>query len=296
MFKDTDRIAYYVMIIPGLLLLFAFTFVPLFYSVIAFQKFNPALGVTGSTWVGIENFTYMFSQRDSWQVFYNTVFIATMKIIFILVSAVLFALLLNEVRFLRIQRSIQTMVYLPHFLSWVILAGILRTILARDGMLNDFLGVFGVGPFYFLGQPNIFPWVIISSDVWKEFGFEAIIYLAALTAISPSLYEVAELDGASRWQKMWYISVPGIAPVIVLAGCLSIGNVLNAGFDQIFNLYSPIVYSTGDIIDTYVYRVGLIQGQYSLGTAVGVLKTLVALMLIGVSYWTASRFANYRIF
>jgi putative aldouronate transport system permease protein len=229
-------------------------------------------------------------------VFYNTVFIATMKIIFILFSAVLFALLLNEVRFLRIQRSIQTMVYLPHFLSWVILAGILRTILARDGMLNDFLGVFGVGPVYFLGQPNIFPWVIISSDVWKEFGFEAIIYLAALTAISPSLYEVAELDGASRWQKMWYISVPGIAPVIVLAGCLSIGNVLNAGFDQIFNLYSPIVYSTGDIIDTYVYRIGLIQGQYSLGTAVGVFKTLVALMLIGVSYWAASRFANYRIF
>jgi putative aldouronate transport system permease protein len=296
MFKDTDRLAYYAMIVPGLLLLFAFTFVPLFYSVIAFQKFNPALGVTGSPWVGLENITYMFSLRDARQVFFNTVFIATMKMFFVLLAAVVFALLLNEVRFLRIQRSIQTMVYLPHFLSWVILAGILRTILARDGMLNDFLGFFGIGPVYFLGQPNIFPYVIIFSDVWKEFGFEAIVYLAALTAISPSLYEVAELDGASRWQKMWYISVPGIAPVIVLVGCLSIGNVLNAGFDQIFNLYSPIVYSTGDIIDTYVYRIGLIQGQYSLGTAVGVFKTFVALILIGISYWAASRFANYRIF
>jgi putative aldouronate transport system permease protein len=200
------------------------------------------------------------------------------------------------VRLLRIQRSIQTMVYLPHFLSWVILAGVLRTILAREGLLNDFLGLIGIGPVYFLGQPNLFPWVVIFSDVWKEFGFEAIVYLAALTAIDPTLYEVAELDGATRLQKMWYISIPSIAPVIVLVGCLSIGSVLNAGFDQIFNLYSPIVYSTGDIIDTYVYRIGLTQGQYSLGTAVGVFKTVVALILIGVSYWAANRFANYKIF
>jgi putative aldouronate transport system permease protein len=296
MFKDTDRLAYYLMIVPGLLLLVAFTFVPLFYSVIAFQKFNPALGVQGSPWVGLENIFYMFSLRDARQVIGNTIFIATMKIVLILLAAVTFALLLNEVRFLRIQRSIQTMVYLPHFLSWVILAGILRTILARDGMVNDFLGFLGIAPVYFLGQPNLFPWVIVVSDAWKEFGFEAIVYLAALTAISPTLYEVAELDGASRFQKMWHISIPGIAPVIVLVGCLSIGNVLNAGFDQIFNLYSPIVYSTGDIIDTYVYRIGLIQGQYSLGTAVGVFKTVVALMLIGISYWAASKFANYRIF
>jgi len=296
MFKDTDRLAYYLMIVPGLLLLVAFTFVPLFYSVIAFQKFNPALGIQGSPWVGLENILYMFSLRDARQVIGNTIFIAILKIVLILLAAVTFALLLNEVRFLRIQRSIQTMVYLPHFLSWVILAGILRTILARDGMVNDFLGFFGIAPVYFLGQPNLFPWVIVVSDAWKEFGFEAIVYLAALTAISPTLYEVAELDGASRFQKMWHISIPGIAPVIVLVGCLSIGNVLNAGFDQIFNLYSPIVYSTGDIIDTYVYRIGLIQGQYSLGTAVGVFKTVVALLLIGISYWAASKFANYRIF
>ncbi len=296
MSKNTDRAAYYVMILPGLLLLFAFTFVPLYYSIIAFQKFNPALGVQGSPWVGLDNILYMFSLRDARQVFFNTVFIASMKMVVVLLAAVTFALLLNEVRFARTQRTIQTMVYLPHFLSWVILAGILRTILARDGMLNDFLGVLGVGPVYFLGQPNLFPWVIILSDVWKEFGFEAIVYLAALTAIDPTLYEVAELDGASRFEKMRFISVPSIAPVIVLVGCLSIGNVLNAGFDQIFNLYSPIVYATGDIIDTYVYRIGLLQGQYSLGTAVGVFKTVVALLLIGVSYWAANRFASYRIF
>ena len=296
MFKDTDRLSYYVMILPGLILLFAFTFVPLIYSVIAFQKFNPALGIQGSPWVGLDNITYMFSQRDARQVFTNTIFIASMKMIIVLITAVVVALLLNEVRVLRIQRSIQTMIYLPHFLSWVILAGILRTILARDGMINDILGVFGIAPVYFLGQPAIFPWVIILSDVWKEFGFETIVYLAALTAIDPTLYEVAELDGASRTEKMRYVSLPSITPVIVLVGCLSIGNVLNAGFDQIFNLYSPIVYSTGDIIDTYVYRIGLIQGQYSLGTAVGLFKTVVALILIGVSYWAANKFANYKIF
>ena len=296
MFKDTDRFAYWLMVLPGLLLLLAFTFVPLAYSAIAFQKFNPALGLQGSPWVGLDNLLYMFGLRDARQVLANTVFIAAMKIGLVLLTAVSFALLLNEVRFLRVRRAIQTMVYLPHFLSWVILAGILRTILARDGLVNDLLGYFGVAPVYFLGQPAVFPWVIILSDVWKEFGFEAIVYLAALTGIDPTLYEVAELDGATRLQKMRYVSLPAIAPVIVLVGCLSIGNVLNAGFDQIFNLYSPIVYSSGDILDTYVYRIGLIQGQYSLGTAVGLFKTVVALGLIGISYWAASRYANYRIF
>ncbi|MCX6041932.1 MAG: ABC transporter permease subunit [Caldilinea sp.] len=296
MFKDTDRFAYWLMVLPGLLLLLAFTFVPLAYSAIAFQKFNPALGLQGSPWVGLDNLLYMFGLRDARQVLANTVFIAAMKIGLVLLTAVSFALLLNEVRFLRVRRAIQTMVYLPHFLSWVILAGILRTILARDGLVNDLLGYFGVAPVYFLGQPAVFPWVIVLSDVWKEFGFEAIVYLAALTGIDPTLYEVAELDGATRLQKMRYVSLPAIAPVIVLVACLSIGNVLNAGFDQIFNLYSPIVYSSGDILDTYVYRIGLIQGQYSLGTAVGLFKTVVALGLIGISYWAASRYANYRIF
>jgi putative aldouronate transport system permease protein len=210
--------------------------------------------------------------------------------------AITFPLLLNELRMMRFKRAIQTMVYLPHFLSWVILAGILRTLLARNGLVNDFLGLFDIKPVLFLGTPSIFPWVVILSDVWKEFGVEAIVYLAALTAIDPTLYEVADLDGANRFQKMWFVSLPGIAPVIILVASLSIGSFLNAGFDQIFNLYSPIVYSTGDVLDTYVYRIGLIQGQYSIGTAVGLLKTVVSLVLIGISYWLASKFANYRIF
>jgi putative aldouronate transport system permease protein len=246
--------------------------------------------------VGFENFTFLFRNKDASEVFRNTLFIATTKIILVEFIAVTFALLLNEVRMARFKRLVQTMVYLPHFLSWVILAGILRTVLARNGMMNDVLGFFGIGPIQFLGQPGIFPWVIIFSDVWKEFGFEAILYLAALTTIDPTLYEASDLDGANRFQKMIFISLPSIAPTIVLVASLSIGNVLNAGFDQIFNLYSPIVYSTGDILDTYVYRIGLLQGQYSIGTMVGLFKTVISLMLIGISYWVANRFANYRIF
>jgi len=296
MFKKTDSLWYTLMVLPGVIFLLAFTFVPLFYSVIAFQKFNPALGIHNSPWVGLYNFTLLFRIPDARIVFTNTLFIAIMKIIMLQAVAIMFALLLNELRFAGFKKAIQTMVYLPHFLSWVILAGILRSILARDGLLNDFLGVFGVDPIYFLGNPTVFPWVLIGSEVWKEFGFEAIIYLAALTAINPSLYEAAEMDGANRFQKMRYISIPGIAPTIILLASLSIGSVLSAGFDQIFNLYSPIVYTTGDVIDTYVYRVGLIQGQYSLGTAVGLLKTVISLILIGISYLAAKKFANYRIF
>jgi putative aldouronate transport system permease protein len=296
MFKKTDSLWYTLMVLPGVIFLLAFTFMPLFYSVIAFQKFNPALGIQNSPWVGLDNFTLLFRIPDDRIVFTNTLFIATMKIIMLEIVAIIFALLLNEIRFERTKKAIQTMVYLPHFLSWVILAGILRSILARDGLLNDFLGVFGLDPVYFLGNPTVFPWVLIGSEIWKEFGFEAIIYLAALTVINPSLYEAAEMDGANRFQKMRYISIPGILPTIILLASLSIGSVLSAGFDQIFNLYSPIVYTTGDVIDTYVYRVGLIQGQYSLGTAVGLLKTVVSLILIGISYLAAKKFANYRIF
>lgn len=292
----SDVASYYLMIAPGMILLILFTFVPLLFSVIAFQKYNPALGIANSPWVGFENFTYLFRIRDARDVMRNTLFIATSKVILMQLVAIIFALLLNEIRFMRTRSVVQTVVYLPHFLSWVILAGILRTLLARNGLVNDFLGVFGVEPISFLGTPAIFPWVIIIGDVWKEFGFEAIIYLAALTTINPTLYEAADLDGANRLQKMRHISIPGIAPIIVLVAALAIGNVLNAGFDQIFNLYSPIVYSTGDVIDTFVYRIGLVQGQFSIGTTVGLLKTVIALILIGISYWVAGKFANYRIF
>lgn len=219
-----------------------------------------------------------------------------MKMAAHLVVPLVFALMLNELRLALIKRWIQTIVYLPHFLSWVILAGILLDIFSFSGPVNGLLKALGFEPVLFFANSTLFPFMVVASDVWKEFGFNTIIYLAALTGISPVLYEAAAIDGASRFRRLWHVTLPGITTTIVLLAVLSLGNVLNAGFDQIFNLYNPLVYSTGDIIDTWVYREGLLNLQYGLATAVGLLKSVVSFILIIISYALASRFANYRIF
>lgn len=287
---------YYLMLLPGMALLVIFHFFPLLGSVMAFQKFIPARGFFRSQWIGLENFIYMFKIPDAVEVFSNTLIIAVSKLVLLLVVSVIFAILLNELRIRFLKSAVQTIVYLPHFLSWVILASILRNFFSLDGIVNRFLGVFGLEPIYFLGSNQWFRPLLIGSEIWKEFGFNAVIFLAALTAISPVLYEAAEMDGASRLQKIWFITIPGIAPTVILVACLWLGSILNAGFDQIFNLYSPLVYETSDIIDTYVYRMGLLQAQYGLATAVGLLKSVSSFILITISYWLAFKFANYRIF
>src|SRR5690625_562543 len=287
---------YYIMLIPGLIWLLFFSIVPMIGIIIAFQDFNPGKGLFGSEFVGLETFKYMFSLSDTWSVFYNTIFIAVMKIIGNLAVPLVFALMLNEIRHMGLKRSIQTIVYLPHFLSWVILGGVLLDIFAFAGPINQLLGVFGIEPILFFGRADLFPFLVVGSDVWKEFGFNAIIYLAALTGINPTLYEAAGIDGASRMRMLWHVTLPGIRTTAVLLAVLSLGNVLNAGFDQIFNLYNPLVYSTGDIIDTWVYRAGLLNLQYELATAVGLLKSVAGLILISLSYYLAYRFTNYRIF
>ena len=284
------------MMMPGMILLFLFSIIPMFGVVIAFQDFNPGLGFLRSEWVGLDNFRFMFELRDSRTIFLNTVFIALMKMIAHLSIPLIFALMLHELRFGRLKRWIQTIVYLPHFLSWVILSGIVIQLLSSEGPINRLIETFGGESIMFLGDNNWFPYVIVASDTWKEFGFETIIYLAALTGINPDLYEAAEVDGANRLQKLFHVTLPGIRTTVVLLATLSLGNILNAGFDQIFNLYNPLVYESGDIIDTYVYRVGLLNIQYGLGTAVGLMKSIVSFVLIVISYWMASRFANYRIF
>jgi len=284
------------MMLPGIVVLCIFSIVPMLGGVIAFQDFNPGLGFFRSEWVGLDNFRYLFELRDSRTIFFNTVFIALMKMAAHLIVPLLFALMLHELRFGRLKRWIQTIVYLPHFLSWVILSGIVIQLLSSEGPINQLIVALGGQSIMFLGDNNWFPYVIVASDTWKEFGFETIIYLAALTGISPDLYEAAEVDGASRMRKLIHVTLPGIATTVVLLATLSLGNILNAGFDQIFNLYNPLVYASGDIIDTYVYRVGLLNIQYGLGTAVGLMKSVVSFLLIVMSYWMASRFANYRVF
>ncbi|MCA0756996.1 ABC transporter permease subunit [Paenibacillus sp. N4] len=287
---------YYLMLLPGLIWLVLINIVPMSGIVMAFQDFNPGAGIWKSDWIGLENFEYMFVLSDSKTVLLNTIYIAVLKIIGNLIVPLVFALMLNELRMQIVKRWVQTIVYLPHFLSWVILSGILLDVFAFQGPVNSLLGTFGIEPVLFFARADLFPYIIVGSDVWKEFGFNTIIYLAALTSINPALYEAAAIDGATRMKRLWHVTLPGITTTIVLLAVLSLGNVLNAGFDQIFNLYNPLVYSTGDIIDTWVYRAGLLNLQFSLATAMGLLKSVVSFILIVVSYLLASKFANYRIF
>ncbi|WP_309118522.1 ABC transporter permease subunit [Paenibacillus sp.] len=287
----------HLMLLPGVLLVLVFSYGPLLGIVIAFQRFLPAKGFFDSQWIGLDNFQYVLDLPDSSRILWNTVIIAFFKIVVGFIVPVVVSLLLNEVRKELFKRSIQTMIYLPHFLSWIILGGILIDILSpSSGIVNQFLVWFGIEPIYFLGDNAWFRPVLVLSDVWKEFGFNTIVYLAALTSINPSLYEAAIVDGAGRWKQTLHITLPGMMPIIVLTLTLSLGNVLNAGFDQVFNLYSPQVYETGDIIDTFVYRIGLVDAQYGVATAVGLFKSVVSLVFISASYYLAYRLANYRIF
>ncbi|WP_462409411.1 ABC transporter permease [Neobacillus sp. Marseille-QA0830] len=292
-----QQLPFHLMLLPPIIFVIVYSYGPMLGLVIAFQKFIPALGFSGSKWVGFENFQYVLELPNFTSVIWNTLVISVFKIIANLVVPITIALLLNEIRREKFKRSVQTLIYLPHFLSWILLGGILIDILSPStGIVNQVLGWFGVKPIYFLGDNDWFRPTIITTDVWKEFGYNTIVYLAALTGINPALYEAAVVDGANRWRQTWHITLPGIAPIIVLLSVLSIGNVLNAGFDQVYNLYSPTVYETGDIIDTFVYRLGLVDAQYSVATAVGLFKSVISFILVSVSYILAFRFANYRIF
>lgn len=286
---------YHVMLIPAIILVIIFNYIPLYGLIIAFEKYNPAMGF-GSPWVGWSNFEYLFRQPNFVRTIWNTLYIAVMKIVGGIIVPVIFSLLLNEVRSTAAKRTYQTVIYMPNFLSWVILAGVMIDLLSADGIVNTMLGLVGVGPVSFLGDNNIFPWTMIISDIWKTFGFGTVVYLAALTGIDPGLYEAAIVDGAKRWKQTIYITLPMLVPTIILMTVLSLGNVLNAGFDQIYNLYSPMVYKSGDIIDTYVYRLGIEQAQYSVGTAVGMFKSVISGILIASSYILADKLAGYRVF
>jgi len=286
----------YLMLVPAAILLILMKFYPLWGIGVAFVDFNPFKGLAGSEFVGLEHFRDMLSRPQTAEIVRNTIFIAVWKIILGQFFAVIFALLVYEVRHSVYRRLIQTVTTMPYFLSWVILGGTFVTILGSDGAVNSLLTAFGLEPIGFLRDKNVFPWTLILTDVWKNFGFAAIIYLAALTQINPELYEAAAVDGAGRWARLRRITLPGIAPTIILMGALSMGNILEAGFEQVLVLYNPLVYETGDIIDTYVFRVGLQGFNYEIATVVGLFKSLVAFILIVVSYWAADRFANYRIF
>lgn len=287
----------YLLMAPTLIYFLIFKYGPLWNAQIAFKDFKPLLGVWGSPWVGLEHFQTFLNSFYFDQLIINTIFFSTAKLVLGLPIAVILAIALHEFMMSRFRTVVQTVVYLPHFLSWVIMFGVLLMLLSpNNGLINNIIKALGGQPIPFLTSPQWFRSVVVFSDIWKETGWSTIIYLAALLSISPYLYEAATVDGANHLQRIRHISLPGILPVIVLVTLLRLGHILDAGFNQIFVLYSVPVYSVGDIIDTWVYRQGILQFQFSLATAVGLFKGVIGLVLILVANKIAKRATSQSLF
>jgi putative aldouronate transport system permease protein len=287
----------YFMLIPGLIYFLTFRYWPLWNAQIAFKDFKPLLGVEASPFIGFKHFLVFFKSFYFSQLIGNTLFFSLSKLILGMPIAIILALSIYESMFKRLARLVQTITYLPHFLSWVIMFGILLVILSPgEGLINEIIKAGGGQPIAFLTSPFWFRIVVVLSDIWKETGWSTIIYLAALMSIDPTLFEAAAVDGASRLQRIWHISLPGIATTIVVVTLLRLGNILDAGFHQIFVLYSLPVYSVGDIIDTWVYRQGILEFQLSLATAVGIFKGTIGLLLVTFSNQLAKKFAGTGLY
>ena len=292
----------YLMLLPALLYFVVFRYGSMLGLLIAFQDYKPVLGqgfyqtILQGEWVGFKHFIFFFTSPNGLQVLQNTILISVYKIIFGFPTPILLALLLNEIRRERFKKVVQTISYLPHFMSWVILAGILRVILSPDyGVLIPFFRMLGMEQVNFLGDPQYFRGLLVVSEIWQNVGWDSVIYLAALTSMDVTLYEAARIDGASRFQQLRYITLPGIAGTITIMFILRTGQILNAGFDQVFNLSNAAVYSVGDIIDTFVYRAGLQQAQYSYTTAIGFFKSLVGFILVIATNTIAKRLGHERV-
>ncbi|GIP15965.1 protein LplB [Paenibacillus montaniterrae] len=272
----------FLMLVPTLVWYVIFHYGPLYGVQLAFKEFSPMKGIWGSPWVGLEHFKFLFFQSpDFLRIFRNTVLISLYNIVFGFPAPIILALLLNELRFKFFKRIAQSISYIPHFFSWVVLAGIITVMLSpSEGPVNYILKMLGMEPIYFLADTQYFRSTLVATGIWKEIGWGTIIYLAALSGVDPTLYEAAKIDGASRPKQTWYITLPSILPVITIMFILSLGGILNAGFDQIFNLYNPAVYEVADIIDTYVYRAGILGAQFGLTTAVGLFKNIIGITLV----------------
>ncbi len=271
----------YLILLPGILYFVVFHYIPMYGAMIAFKDFKAALGIFGSKWVGLKNFIDFFNHPSFGLVLKNTLIISFYKIICGFPAPIILALLLNEVRQEAYKRTIQTISYLPHFLSWVVIGGLAAKIFSPStGVINMLIKSLGFEPIYFMAEPAYFRTILVLSDIWKEIGWGSIIYLAALAGVDPQLYEAAIVDGASKWRQLWSITIPSIAPTIVIMFILRVGGVMNAGFEQIFMMYSPNVYAVSDIIDTFVYRIGLESAKYSLATAIGLFKSVIGFLLI----------------
>lgn len=274
------RLLYLMMLLP-VVHLFIFHYIPIYGIVIAFKDFSPGRGILDSPWNKFEHFRFLFSDFLFLRALKNTIIISLLKLVVGFPAPIVFALLLNEVRRALFKRIAQSISYLPHFMSWVILASMVGEVLSpQRGIVNYLVSLFGGQPINFLADPQLFVPLLIVTDIWKEVGWGAIIYLAAMSSVNPDLYEAAEVDGANRFSRALHITIPSILPIITILFILNLGQILNVGFDQILNLYNPMVYEVADVIDTYVYRKGLEQFEFDYAAAVGLFKNVVGIALI----------------
>jgi putative aldouronate transport system permease protein len=290
------RSVYALLVIP-LAYYIIFKYIPIWNGQIAFKDFMPVEGVLGSKWIGLAHFGTFIKSFYFVELLRNTLFYSFGKLLISVPAAIILAVTLFECTRPKLAKVVQTLAYLPHFLSWVIMYGILLALLAPgDGIVNDLIKAAGGEPVAFMTNTKTFPWIVIFSDAWKEMGWSAIIFIAALIGIDPSLFEAAMVEGVSAPQRVWYITLPSIRPVIVMVVLLRLGTILDAGFNQMFMLYSIPVYSVADIIDTWVYRQGLLEFQFGLATAVGIFKGIIGLILVSTSNWMVRRVSDSSLF
>ena len=279
--KDFIRYRYiYLMLLPVVIYYAVFCYGPMSKIVIAFQNFKPALGISGSKWVGMKYFIDFFTGPYAWRLIRNTLLLNILQIILAFPVPIILALLINEIQCRPYKKLVQTVSYMPHFISLVVMCSLLLTFSRSDGIFNDFLALFGVERSNLMANAKLFRPMYVLSGIWQEAGWGSIIYLATLSTIDPGLYEAATIDGASRFQRMLYVSFPGLVPIIIVQLIMRVGNILTIGFEKVFLLYNPLTYDTADIISTYIYRQGLELTNYSYGTAVGLFNSAVNLLIL----------------
>ena len=278
---------YYVMMAPGLLFFVVWHYVPILEAKMAFEQVRI---IPPNIWVGLKNFQTLFASPIFYQVLANTLIISAMKIVFVFPVPIIVALLLNEIRHGKLRGAIQSAIYLPHFLSWVVIAGVFIALLSpTDGAVNQIAQAMGFEPVNYMTNTGTIRWVLVVSEIWRSAGWDSLLYLAAIFAIDPQLYDAAEMDGANRWQKIWYVTIPGIVPTIATLFILNMGMFLSADLNQVINMQNAVNASTIDILDTYVYRLGLSTGEYALATAAGLFKAVIGMVLILVSHLVSKR-------
>lgn len=298
LFRDVkNQRILFMMLLPGIIYFFIYKYLPMGGLIIAFKNYSLSKGIFGSEWAGLKYFKLIFTQSpDFWNILRNTLVISVSKLIFGFPVPIMLAIMLFEAKNLRFRRLVQSAAYLPHFVSWVIFGGIVSQFLSpTTGIVNQILGLFGVEPIYFLTEETWFRKIIVISDIWKTMGWNSILYLAAISGVDPTLYEAGTLDGCTWWQKTRYITLPCISETMVIMLLLNIGRLLEVGFEQIYVLYNSTVYSVGDVISTYVYRVGIGRSRFSMSTAIGMFQSVVGLVMISTSNFISRKLFDKSI-